>query len=187
MALINVASNLPMALQMQGDPPDVHTEPAVEVIAGERAVEVVSGFGITRGVDEAVFDQFMAKHQQFSDSVRKVTDEEIENLGKVDEAYGYEKGLEAIEEAPSQNAPTNVDVPHVSQNGNVLNCTMGNWRGEPDSYDYQWEVDGVDVGSNAPDYPVAPGDVGKSATCTVTATNEHGSTIAQPSVPITVD
>jgi hypothetical protein len=83
-------------------------------------------------------------------------------------------------------APVNVDVPHVSQSGAVLNCTMGNWEGEPTSYAYQWKIDGVDAGTGTADYAVQAGDVGKSATCVVTATNAHGSTAAPPSVGVVV-
>lgn len=82
--------------------------------------------------------------------------------------------------------PVNTAVPHVSQTGNVLNCTMGVWTGEPTSYAYQWQLDGVEVGSDAPDYTTSPGDVGTTATCVVTATNLGGSTAAPPSNGVVV-
>ena len=82
--------------------------------------------------------------------------------------------------------PGNVAVPHVSQAGAVLSCTMGEWTGTPDSYAYQWQIDGVDVGTNAATYAVLPVDVGLTATCVVTATNEAGSTAAPPSVGLVV-
>ena len=37
--------------------------------------------------------------------------------------------------------PTNIDVPYASQTGAILNCTMGNWGGEPTTYMYQWKLD----------------------------------------------
>jgi hypothetical protein len=63
---------------------------------------------------------------------------------------------------------------------------MGNWNNVPDSYAYQWQIDGDDVGTNAADYTVTPGDVGKSAVCVVTATNALGSTAAPPSNSVTI-
>jgi len=78
-------------------------------------------------------------------------------------------------------APTNDVVPQVSQAGDVLSCTMGEWTGEPTSYAYQWKLDGTDIGSDASTYTVSVGDAGKTATCIVTATNAEGSTAAPPS------
>ena len=82
--------------------------------------------------------------------------------------------------------PTNVDVPHVSQSGAVLSCTMGNWTGAPTSYAYQWQLDGAAAGTDSPSYSVQAGDVGKSATCTVTATNAAGATVAPMSNAVVV-
>jgi hypothetical protein len=78
-------------------------------------------------------------------------------------------------------APTNVDVPAVTQNGTTLNCTMGNWTGEPTAYAYQWQIDGTNVGTDSPNYTVRDADVGNTATCVVTATNAAGSGTAPPS------
>jgi hypothetical protein len=83
-------------------------------------------------------------------------------------------------------APVNDDVPMVSQSGTTLNCTMGNWQGEPTSYSYAWQIDGTAAGSDAATYEVQAADVGKSATCTVTATNAAGSTAAPVSNSVTV-
>jgi hypothetical protein len=83
-------------------------------------------------------------------------------------------------------APVNRDVPHVSQAGDTLNCTMGNWEGEPTSYGYQWKIDGAVVGTDAATHTVTAADVGKVATCVVTATNAHGSTAAPPSNEVTI-
>jgi hypothetical protein len=83
-------------------------------------------------------------------------------------------------------APVNRDVPHVSQAGDKLTATMGNWEGEPTSYGYQWKVGGTVVGADAPDYTVQASDVGKLANCVVTATNAHGSTAAPASNEVTI-
>jgi hypothetical protein len=83
-------------------------------------------------------------------------------------------------------APVNTAVPLVTQSGTTLSATMGIWDGEPTSYSYAWQIDGTVAGSDAADYEVQAGDVGKAATCTVTATNAAGSTAAPVSNSVTV-
>jgi hypothetical protein len=77
--------------------------------------------------------------------------------------------------------PANVDAPYVSQAGTAMNATMGNWRGEPTGYAYQWQRDGTNIGADAPDYPVTAPDIGRTLSCVVTATNAIGSTVGPPS------
>ena len=89
------------------------------------------------------------------------------------------------EAPPVVEAPVNIDVPVVSQTGSTLNCTMGNWDGEPTSYAYLWMIDAT-IGGTAPSYTVLPADVGKSATCTVSATNAAGTTSAPPSNAVVI-
>lgn len=76
--------------------------------------------------------------------------------------------------------------PFVAQAGTQLSCTMGNWTGEPTSYAYAWQMDGVSVGTDAATYDVQAGDVGHTATCIVTASNAAGSTAAPPSNGVVV-
>jgi hypothetical protein len=85
--------------------------------------------------------------------------------------------------------PINVDVPHVQQAGSELTCTMGNWEGmqaEPHSYAYQWQLDGADITGGTASLPIMADDVGKTATCVVTASNAIGSTAAPPSNGVVV-
>ena len=82
--------------------------------------------------------------------------------------------------------PVNVDVPHATQAGAVLNCTMGNWTGEPTEYAYAWHADGVANGGTTATYTVVPEDSGKSLACQVTATNAMGSTAAPMSNAVAV-
>jgi hypothetical protein len=82
--------------------------------------------------------------------------------------------------------PSVIDVPYASQEGAMLSCTMGNWANQPETYAYQWQIDGKDVGDNAATYAVGQSDVGKTATCIVTATNDLGTSPAPPSNPVTV-
>jgi hypothetical protein len=87
---------------------------------------------------------------------------------------------------PPTDPPVNTAVPHVSQDGELLNCTMGEWEGTPTAYAYQWQLDGATVGTGGATYTVLPADVGLTATCIVTATNALGSTEAPPSVGVVV-
>ena len=84
---------------------------------------------------------------------------------------------------PTTELPVNVDAPSVTVNGSVvgsapvgasLNCTMGNWNGEPTSYWYSWLCDSSVAGSG-PDYVAQESDVGHGVRCVVTATNAAGS------------
>jgi len=85
--------------------------------------------------------------------------------------------------------PVNRDIPMISGTGSVaatLNCTMGNWDGEPTSYAYQWQANGAPVGTGTASYTTTAGDAGKSIVCVVTATNAAGSTAAPPSNAIAI-
>jgi hypothetical protein len=91
------------------------------------------------------------------------------------------------ETAPPMSAPGLIDVPYVSQAGDTLTCTMGNWTGEPTEYGYVWTIAGVAIETSAAnDYIVNQGDIGGAASCVVTATNAIGSTEAPPSNEIVI-
>jgi hypothetical protein len=84
-------------------------------------------------------------------------------------------------------APVNVDIPYCEQVNDILNCTSGNWTGDPTSYSYQWVSGGTtNIGTDEASYTVTAGDVGNSIACTVTATNVVGSTTAPPSNAVVV-
>lgn len=100
----------------------------------------------------------------------------------------YATGDEPAPPAEAEGMPTVVDMPHASQDADVLSCTMGNWTGEPTAYTYEWMIDGVALGASADaTYVVIEDDVGKTASCVVSATNEVGTTIAGPSNAVTVE
>jgi hypothetical protein len=108
--------------------------------------------------------------------------------GKASRTSSLAAGISA-EDLPPPAAtipPVNVDVPYVGQSGDTLTCTMGNWQGEPTAYAYQWKIDGTNVSGNASSYSVQAGDIGKTATCVVTATNAAGSATAPPSNGVTI-
>lgn len=101
--------------------------------------------------------------------------------------------LIAIGPAPESLPPVNKDVPMVSGPsglsaavGDTLNCTMGNWTGEPSSYVYQWKRGATAVGTNSNNYTAVAADAGASVTCVVTAANANGSTMAPPSNAIVI-
>jgi hypothetical protein len=93
------------------------------------------------------------------------------------------------DDVPAQLPPQNKDVPYLggsAEVGGTLNCTMGNWTGEPTAYSYEWQAGGVTVGGGGPDYVVTAADAGTSIVCIVTATNAHGSTEAPPSNAVSI-
>ena len=81
-------------------------------------------------------------------------------------------------------APANTVLPAITGTvaaGQVLTASTGTWTADPlpITYAYQWNLDGVAiVGATAATYTVAGGDSTKTLTCTVTATNNVGSTAA---------
>lgn len=78
--------------------------------------------------------------------------------------------------------PINEDVPYVYESAaGTLECTMGNWLGEPTAYAYAWWRNGTSIGTNADLYILVAADAGHPITCVVTATNANGSTAAPPS------
>lgn len=102
--------------------------------------------------------------------------------------YKYQPMLEEMREDWLKQPPEVVDVPHVygdNRIGGSLTCTMGNWKGVPSEYAYQWTSDGEDVGTNN-SYVITQDDDGHSISCVVTATNQAGSTEAPPSNEIVV-
>jgi hypothetical protein len=103
-----------------------------------------------------------------------------------DRTHAREIGLLVASLTAAAAPPVNVDVPHVSQTGAVLNCTMGNWNGEPTAYAYAWMADGVANGGTEATYTVKPEDAGHSLACVVTATNAMGSTTAPMSNAVAI-
>ena len=103
-----------------------------------------------------------------------------------DRTHAREIGLLVASLTAAAGPPVNVDVPHVSQTGAVLNCTMGNWNGEPTEYAYAWQADGVSNEATGNVYNVKPEDAGKSLACVVTATNAMGSTVAPMSNAVAI-
>ena len=80
------------------------------------------------------------------------------------------------EAEPREGEPVNVNAPYVEQSLDRLTSTMGIWADPPpDTYEYQWQRDGVDVGTGAASYVVTEADIGCTLVCVVTALNSLGS------------
>ena len=71
-------------------------------------------------------------------------------------------------------SPTITGTPAVGQ---TLSCDNGVWFNAPTSYTYQWNGTAGSPTTN-PTYTVVAGDLGHTISCTVTATNAHGSASA---------
>lgn len=75
--------------------------------------------------------------------------------------------------------PVNTSPPVVVGSaivGGSLVCSPGAWDNVPTAFSFQWKADGVDIsGANAAGYTPVTGDIGKSISCLVTASNAGGS------------
>lgn len=86
--------------------------------------------------------------------------------------------------------PNNTVAPTISGNpkvGTALTVTPGTWTGDATiAYTYVWRSNGAVVGTSIATYSPAAGDVGKTITVTVTATNSSGSKTmtAGPTTPV---
>jgi hypothetical protein len=80
---------------------------------------------------------------------------------------------------PVTDPPVNTLTPVATQDVNNLTCTTGNWNNSPTSFTYQWSNhNGPVMGATYPSYAITFNDVGVGFTCTVTAINNIGSTVA---------
>lgn len=85
--------------------------------------------------------------------------------------------------------PVNTTAPAITGNfrdGGTANATTGDWS-DATSYSYQWEVGGVQVGTNSPSFTFGAIHVGDTVTCTVTATGPNGtsSAVSNTAGPVT--
>jgi hypothetical protein len=143
------------------------------------------------GLDQVLLIRLYPEAEGLSDAGAKAVAQGTQTAadGAALEASQYEPvlGLEAPDAPAAPTAPpVNVDVPYVTQTGDMLSCTMGIWDGEPTGYAYQWTIDGVAVGTDASTHTVVAGDAGKTAACVVSATNALGTTAAPPSNGVVV-
>jgi hypothetical protein len=73
-------------------------------------------------------------------------------------------------------APVVKHAPYLSQKGELLNCTMGEWTGEPQAYHYQFRRDtNTPIGTDSNEYALTPDDAGHGIDCRLEAVNAAGS------------
>jgi 6-phosphogluconolactonase (cycloisomerase 2 family) len=86
--------------------------------------------------------------------------------------------------------PVNTAPPTITgtvQAGKTVTCSPGSWTESPTGYTYTWSRDGTPiVGATGSTYRIATGDEGLTLTCTVTATNEAGTSPPATSRGVTV-
>ena len=187
MALINVASSLDMAVRMwtPSTTPGTGPQSFFDVI-GRRDPDSpdIHGWGITYGVDDLTFNQWVADNPDAAPHLKVVSQADIDFMSDPANTHGYEIGLQPppVPIVP----PVNIDVPYVAQSGATISSTVGNWDGEPTSYTYRWQLNYVDIANTTPSYTIQAADIGKTVCCYVTATNTAGSTEAPMSNPIVI-
>jgi hypothetical protein len=181
---VTVASRLPIdilissvALTPGGNPQFSH------VILGNRDPLAVDGLGLTYDVDATTFTDWQIANRELAASTAIATQQQIDHHSDPTNIHGYELGLAPPVVPPIETAPpVNVDVPYVSQTGNELHCTMGNWENEPLGYHYQWMQDGtMEIGPDSNTLALVPSDGGHTMTCIVQAYNAGGTATAPPS------
>lgn len=93
-------------------------------------------------------------------------------------------GVPGTSVATPGSAPANSVAPVISGTptvGQTLTVTTGSWTGSP-TYAYQWKANGTPLTSaTANSYILTNAETGATITCTVTATNQYGSTPATAS------
>lgn len=99
-------------------------------------------------------------------------------------------GQSPIPTTPIDGIPSNTALPSISGVpivGNALTAGNGVWTNNPTVYAYQWYANNVAISNaTASTYTLVVGDVGKSITVRVTATNAAGSTASTSSPTGTV-
>lgn len=93
-----VASTLPVSVLCTATSHPEGVEPYSVTILGERAPGAVHGTGITYDVDLAAFDEWIGANVGMVESVWPVTQAEVDAMADAQDKYGFELGLEDIDE-----------------------------------------------------------------------------------------
>lgn len=116
MALVIVASALPMAVLCTSTPAQPGMEPdyAVELV-GERDPSAINGVGLTYDVDDAAFGEWIALNVDLADSVKIVTQAEIDAWADATDQYGFELGLEQGGTLATEGMFPTLDLPNPAE------------------------------------------------------------------------
>jgi hypothetical protein len=88
-----IASTLPVSVLCTGTTHAEGVEPYSIPIVGERDPYAVHGQGITYDVDTVAFNEWIGLNAGLVDSVRPVTQAEVDAMQDVQDQYGFELGL----------------------------------------------------------------------------------------------
>ena len=95
MALVNVASKLPMSVIITSNPPAEGQDPLYShEIVGERDPGAVGGWGITYDVEDTAYNDWTAIHADQAALMKIVTQADIDAMADTTDEYGYELGLD---------------------------------------------------------------------------------------------
>ena len=105
----------------------------------------------------------------------------IEAVGGRRTAWSRQGSIVTLSGSGVVPAPVNAALPVVSgvvRDGESLSCSTGSWTNSPDTYAYQWLLDGVPIiGASTASLVVTPSMIPAQISCEVTATNAGGSTM----------
>jgi Ca2+-binding RTX toxin-like protein len=86
-------------------------------------------------------------------------------------------GYSASVAVPANTVPPVIGGPPTI--GTTLSCSTGTWTGNPETFSYAWSRGGTPIaGAATASYVVTSADVDQALRCSVTATNDGGSTTA---------
>jgi len=89
-----VASTLPVSVLCSATTHPEGVDPYSVTIVGQRDPGAVHGTGITYDVDLAAFNEWMTANPALLDTVRPVTQAEVDAMQDTQDEYGFELGLE---------------------------------------------------------------------------------------------
>jgi len=89
-----VASTLPVSVLCSATTHPEGVDPYSVTIVGQRDPGAVHGTGITYDVDLAAFNEWMTANPALVDTVRPVTQAEVDAMQDTQDEYGFELGLE---------------------------------------------------------------------------------------------
>jgi hypothetical protein len=100
-----VSSTLPVAVLCTGTTHAEGVDPLSFSIDGSASPNAVNGVGITYDVDDTTLAEWLAANPRMVDSVKAITQAELDALTQVQDQYGYELGLTPPGTLAAEGAP----------------------------------------------------------------------------------